>query len=98
MRLVWLLLLSGCATSEHSVEIGEGCSESGQTTECVEGAICTNLPGGDAEATGDENQCFAVCTDDDECTDVQGCRGISGTNLKSCQPDEVAESDDDSAS
>jgi hypothetical protein len=92
--LGWALALGGCAGSS---EVGEACTTPGDTEECVDGAICTNLPGGDAQATGDENQCFALCTDDDQCTDLEGCRGISGTNLKSCQPDEVPESDDSDA-
>jgi len=59
-------------------EIGEECDDVGSTDECEDGAICTN------EETG--SVCRALCTDDTQCPETQACNGISGTNVKSCQP------------
>ena len=83
--LLPLLPLLACG----GAEVGEACETPGETDPCVEGAVCTNLSGSDAETTGDENQCLPRCDDDDDCAEDEGCRGISGTSLKSCQPDDV---------
>jgi hypothetical protein len=78
-RLVLTLsaLLATVACSGKS-DVGEACDTAGSTEECVDGAICTN---GDAEPT-----CRRRCTDDTQCAAAEACNGVSGTNLKSCQP------------
>ena len=82
-----LLMTVGCAS--EVIPVGEACPAAGETVSCVEGAVCTNLSGSDAETTGDENQCLPLCDDDDDCADDEGCRGISNGNLKSCQADDL---------
>jgi hypothetical protein len=72
-----LLLLAGCA----SAKIGEECDEVGESDECEDGAICTN------EASG--GICRAVCVETADCAAGHTCNGVSGTNVKSCQPDEL---------
>jgi hypothetical protein len=60
-------------------EVGESCDEAGSTDECEDGAICTN-----------ENEsavCRLLCKDTVECPPAHSCNGVSGTSLKSCQPD-----------
>lgn len=81
------LALVGC--TPETIPLGEACPASGETDACVDGAVCTNLSGSDAETTGDENQCLPLCDDDDDCADDEGCRGISNGNLKSCQADDL---------
>jgi hypothetical protein len=68
-------LLVGCG----SAKIGEGCDEIGQSDECEDGAICTN------EASG--GVCRAVCAGTEGCAAGHTCNGVSGTSVKSCQPD-----------
>ena len=92
MRFVgwWWLAMVGCSGAPgHVASTGEGCDDPGSTEVCEDGSVCTNLPGGDAEVTGDVNQCLPLCEDDDDCSDLEGCRGISGVDLKSCQADDV---------
>jgi hypothetical protein len=74
---VVVVLLSGCA----SAEIGEECDDVGESDECEDGAICTNEDGGGV--------CRAVCAETTDCPTSHSCNGVSGTNVKSCQPDEV---------
>ena len=66
-------LLVGCGASE----VGEECDDVGDTDECEDGAICTNEEGGAV--------CRALCKE--TCPRGESCNGVSGTNLKSCQPD-----------
>lgn len=75
--VVFALLLGGCG----SAEIGEECDDIGKADECEDGAICTN------EASG--GVCRAVCAETTDCPANHTCNGVSGTNVKSCQPDEL---------
>jgi hypothetical protein len=77
LLLVLSVLLASVACSGES-EIGEECDTAGSTDECVEGAICTNDDSGLA--------CRRQCKDDAQCADTEACNGVSGTNIKSCQP------------
>ena len=72
------LALAIFALACGSSEIGEGCDNVGKTDECVDGAICTNDSGG--------TLCRRVCQDDAQCALTEACNGVSGTNIKSCQP------------
>jgi hypothetical protein len=72
-----LALVVGCG----SAEIGEECEDIGESDECVDGAICTNETSGGV--------CRATCTETVSCPSGHTCNGVSGTNVKSCQPDEV---------
>jgi hypothetical protein len=74
-NLVLLVLLVGCG----SAKIGEKCDDVGKADECEDGAICTN------EASG--GICRAVCVETATCPASHTCNGVSGTNVKSCQPD-----------
>jgi hypothetical protein len=79
LNLTWvvsLFLLVGCG----SAKIGEKCDDIGQTDDCEDGAICTN------EASG--GICRAICTETVNCAPGHACNGVSGTNVKSCQPDQ----------
>ena len=79
----------GCEDGPAPAEVGESCGAPGETSLCVSGAVCTNLSGSDAEVVGFPNQCLLLCDTDLDCGDNEGCRGISRTNLKSCQPDDA---------
>jgi len=79
-----VLLVGAVACGD--AEIGEECDEVGSSDECEDGAICTN------EETG--AVCRAICTDDAQCPADHECNGISGTNVKSCQPKKVSEPKD----
>ena len=68
-------LVSACGTAK----IGETCKTAGATTdECEAGAACTN-----ATAV---NTCRKICTVQGDCAATEACNGVSGTNIKSCQP------------
>ena len=69
------LLLLSCG----SAEVGESCDDTGSTDACEDGAICTN--------ENDEAVCRLLCKDTVECPAAHSCNGVSGSNLKSCQPD-----------
>lgn len=75
MSMMFLLALAmGCGASD----IGEECDTSGSTDDCVDNAICT--------AFGGANICYKLCKEQTECSAEEDCNGISGSNLKSCQP------------
>ena len=69
-------LLNACG----GAEIGESCDSAGSTDECVDHAVCTN-------EDGDTSRCRVLCKEQEECPDAHSCNGISGSSLKSCQPD-----------
>lgn len=90
MRVFSLLSLGFLlACGSDKIEAGGACEGAGSTEECADGTICTNLSGSDAETTGDTNQCLPLCEDDDDCAEDEGCRGITQTSEKSCQPDDL---------
>ena len=70
-----LLAVPACGESE----IGEECDTAGSQDDCEGGALCTNEGGGAV--------CRALCAEQDDCPPGHACNGVSGTNLKSCQPD-----------
>jgi hypothetical protein len=72
---VGVLVSVGCGDAE----IGESCDTSGSRDDCEDGAICTNEDG--------RNVCRARCDDTPDCPAGHTCNGISGSNLKSCQPE-----------
>lgn len=74
---VLCLALPACG---GQAEIGEACETASATTdECVDGAVCTNESGGGFV-------CRKLCTEQAQCAASEGCNGISGSSLKSCQP------------
>jgi hypothetical protein len=74
LALVPLFLATACGDPE----IGEECDDVGSPTECESGAICTNENG--------QSICRAACVEQEDCSPAYACNGVSGTNLKSCQP------------
>ena len=74
--LTLLTLLAACG----GAEIGASCDDVGSTDECVDYAVCTN------EADG-RNSCRYLCKEKSDCASDHSCNGISGSSLKSCQPD-----------
>lgn len=81
--------VAGCEDDPTPAEVGEACASPGETSLCVSGAVCTNLSGSDAEVVGFPNQCLLLCDTDLDCGDNEGCRGVSRSNLKACQPDDA---------
>jgi hypothetical protein len=71
-----LLLVLGCG----GADVGEECDDVGTTDECVDGAVCTN-------EEGEARRCRLLCNEHADCPDGHDCKGVSGTNLKSCQPE-----------
>jgi hypothetical protein len=71
------LLSPGCG----SPDIGEECDDVGSTDACEDGALCTNEDQGAV--------CRKLCDATEDCPANHSCNGVSGTNLKSCQPDAV---------
>jgi hypothetical protein len=72
--LLSLVLTTACGDPE----IGEECDDVGSSTECEHGAICTQESG--------QAICRASCVEQEDCPPAYACNGVSGTNLKSCQP------------
>jgi hypothetical protein len=79
LRLAWVLAATSLTLGCGESEIGEECDEAGSTDECVDGAICTN--------TGEDAVCRALCVEQEDCKGGEACNGVSGSNLKSCQPE-----------
>ena len=79
MWMAALALAISVAACGGKGEIGESCDTPSATDECVDGAVCTN-------ESGDNRSCRKLCTDQAQCAANEGCNGISGSNLKSCQP------------
>lgn len=75
LLLLLLLPLTACG----GAEIGESCDDVGSTDECVDHAVCTN--------EDDASACRALCEEHEDCPPAHSCNGVSGNNLKSCQPD-----------
>jgi len=69
-----LLLVTACGDPE----LGEECDDPGSSIECEHGAICTSEHG--------RAFCRARCVEQEDCPPAYACNGVSGTNLKSCQP------------
>ena len=80
-RVIAILLtcLAGGSATCGSPGLGEECDEAGSTDACEDGLVCTNESG--------KNSCRQLCTDQAQCAAGLSCNGVSGTNLKSCQPD-----------
>jgi len=74
------LLLSTLLACGGKAEVGEKCDTAGATTECADGAICTNDSGGGTFT------CRKTCTEQAQCASGENCNGISGSSAKSCQP------------
>jgi hypothetical protein len=74
-----VLMLSSLMLACGGSEVGEPCDEAGSTDECEDGAICTNEESGAV--------CRLQCKETHECPAQHACNGVSGSNLKSCQPD-----------
>lgn len=75
---LWLVLAALACGGDGSV--GDPCDVSGDLDECEEGAICTNENDGAA--------CRVLCADHQDCESDERCNGVSGSNRKSCQPDD----------
>ncbi|HEY3493032.1 MAG TPA: hypothetical protein VGK73_00025 [Polyangiaceae bacterium] len=77
--MFFALVLASLVGACGKADIGEACDDVGKEDECVDGAVCTNQDDGAA--------CRRLCDDQDECPAGESCNGVSGTNLKSCQPE-----------
>lgn len=77
-RLALLVALASAFTACGGAEVGESCDEAGSTDECVDDAICTNEDG--------RAVCRILCAEQVDCPVDHSCNGVSGSNLKSCQP------------
>lgn len=75
--LVAVALVVGACSSDGGV--GDVCDKSGSTDGCVSGAICSNSSTGTA-------YCRKTCVEQTDCAATESCNGVSGSNLKSCQP------------
>lgn len=78
LRFVALVVAALSAFGCGKAEVGEHCDEPGTTAECEDGAVCTNEDGGGA--------CRHLCDATAQCPAAHSCNGVSGTNVKSCQP------------
>lgn len=76
LALLLLVLANACG----GAEIGESCDDPGSRDECVDHAVCTN-------EEGSTSRCRELCKEQEECPEAHSCNGISGSSLKSCQPD-----------
>jgi hypothetical protein len=75
----WLISAFLLCVACGRADTGESCDKVGDTDECVDEAICTN------ESNGSQT-CRKRCTEDTQCASSEQCNGVSGTNIKSCQP------------
>jgi len=77
-RHIYLFALLGAVACGGKSDLGEECDTPGSTDDCVPGTVCTNDLGG--------RRCRAICAEDSQCAPTDACNGVSGTNIKSCQP------------
>ncbi len=80
-RLALMGLLAFGFAACGGAEIGESCDEAGSTDECVDNAVCTNEDG--------RASCRRICAEHTDCPADHDCNGVSGTNIKSCQPEKA---------
>lgn len=66
-----------CNTALPGGACTRSCTQPGTVDVCG-GGVCTNLSSG--------SYCLARCADKIDCRASYNCNGISGSNLKSCQP------------
>jgi hypothetical protein len=59
-------------------KIGESCTKTGATSECVEGAVCS-------KDTGGAVKCLKLCTAQTDCSGAESCNGVEGSSLKACR-------------
>jgi hypothetical protein len=72
-----LTLASACG----GTDIGETCDDEGSTDECVDDAVCTN-------ESGERAVCRTICEEHEDCPAAHSCNGVTGSSVKSCQPDD----------
>lgn len=81
-KVLVLATMAAALASCGKADLNEACDTAGSTDECKDGLVCTNFTSNGASG----NSCFKQCTDQTDCTSTQSCNGVSGTNIKSCQP------------
>lgn len=79
VKITVLLSTLGLLACNSPSEIGEECEDSGSKDECVDGGICTK--------ESDGTFCRVLCSEKVDCAATESCSGVSGSNLKSCQPE-----------
>lgn len=67
-----------CYTSLPGGFCSKGCSESGSTTECPGGTVCSTH--------STQLLCAPTCQVKTDCRTDYECNGVSGSNVKSCRP------------
>ena len=70
------LAVGGCGGAG---EVGEECSTPGETSQCVDGAVCHDRSSGDAPG-----RCRIICTDDRDCPGGGSCEDVSESSFKGC--------------
>ena len=62
-------------------QVGDECTREGSVEQCEGDAVC------DRDAS-DALVCTARCDDTTDCPASQSCKGVSGTELHACHPDD----------
>ncbi|MEJ7732469.1 MAG: hypothetical protein WKG00_25100 [Polyangiaceae bacterium] len=73
-----LLALAGCGGES---ELGEECGAEGEDGECVDGGVCGQTKGDEADVL----ECLVVCEEQADCKADEECNGVNGTNVKGCR-------------
>jgi len=88
-----LALLAACGPGE----LGQPCQAGALEEDCVDGTICTLERSEETEPLDDPNGetyvCRQICEVESDCEEGMECRGVVGSMLSSCQPDDDAPPD-----
>jgi len=79
MRIFLMVATAAFLVGCGKPKVGESCKTAGDASLCESTAMCTNNASGTAT-------CRTICTDNAQCATTEQCNGISGSNIRSCQP------------
>ncbi len=75
------LLFASMAACSGEGAVGEECEEEGKVDgECEDNAICGKRSDNGALT------CLKQCTEQAQCAATEDCNGVSGSNIKACNP------------
>jgi hypothetical protein len=78
-RLLFITTVLALAACGSGGKVGDACATAGaMADECGDGAVCTQ--------EGTALVCAKLCAQQSDCASTEACNGVSGSDLKSCQP------------
>lgn len=75
--LAWVTAATACS---GRADVYQPCNVSGSVADCVDGTICAK-----SDVNG-STMCQFICADPSNCPAGTACKGVDGSNAKSCRP------------